>query len=405
MRVRQFAVLICMLCSLLPLTVSGQTNSEVETGEELPKETTFTFGGYAKLDWLTTQYFNGEPSSESAIRDIHLPGAIPIGSEIDGYDTELHARESRIFFEVKSNLAGSPVRMLVEMDFLLSLAGDERVSNSYNPRLRHFYFQWKRFLFGQTWTTFMTPEAIPEGIIFVGGADGLVFIRQAQARITFNRWSFGFENPETTYLPYRQSKFETSKGGFPDLITKYTIRKPWGILGFSGMVRTLRFGEENGTRNYTIGYGLNASGRIKTWNKDDFRFMVSTGEGLGRYLAFQFLTGAVLDERNELNTIGCVSGLFSYLHHWGEKFQSSVQYSFIWAQDQSQFTDGNSNQYAWSVSGGLMYNPHPKVLTGFQLLYATRQTESSATGRMFRLQFSAKYTFDFSFSVQHDASR
>ncbi len=295
--------------------------------------------------------------------------------------------------------------MFVEMDFLLSLAGDERVSNSYNPRLRHFYFEWKNFLFGQTWTTFMTPEAIPEGIIFVGGADGLVFIRQAQARITFNRWSFGFENPETTYLPYRESKFETSTGGFPDLITKYTIHKPWGTLGFSGMIRTLRFREEDGNRNYAMGYGINASGRIKTGEKDDLRFMVSTGEGLGRFLAFQFLTGAVLDEQNDLNTIGCVNGLVSYLHHWSDRFQSSVHYSFIWAEDQSQFTDGNANQYAWSVSGSLMYLPHPRVLTGFQVLYATRQTESAITGRMLRLQFSAKYTFDFSFSVEHDGRR
>lgn len=365
------------------------------------RKTTFTFGGYAKLDWLTTGYLNGNPDPESPIRDIHIPGAIPIGQELDGYDTELHARESRFNFEVKSKVAGSPIRMFVEMDFLLSLAGDERISNSYNPRMRHFFFEWKYFLFGQTWTTFMTPEAIPDGIIFVQGADGLVFVRQAMARFTYKGWSFGFENPETSYLPYQESKFQTSTGGFPDLISKYTFRKPWGVLGLSGIIRIVRFANDEGTRTHKLGYGLNASGRIKTGDKDDVRFMVSTGEGIGRYLAFQFITSAVLGPNEDLNTIGSVNGVISYLHHWSNRWRSSVHYSFIWAEDHSELTGGNANQYAWSTSASIMFNPIPEILTGFQLLYANRQTENGTKGSMVRLQFSAKYTFGFSISVPH----
>jgi hypothetical protein len=291
--------------------------------------------------------------------------------------------------------------MFVEMDFLLSAAGDERISNSYNPRMRHAFFQWKYFLFGQTWSTFMTPEAIPDGIIFIGGADGLIFIRQALGRISYKGWSFGFENPETTLLPYQESKFITSTGGVPDLIAKYTLKRDWGTLAVAGLFRTLRYTDQDGRRNYANGYGLNVSGRINVFKRDDFRFMVTTGEGLGRYLAFQFLTGAVLNQDDQLETIGCVNGMASFVHHWADRWKSTFTYSFIWAEDSSDYTDGNANQYAWSASASLMFAPEPRILTGMQLLYANRITEANIKGSMWRLQFSAKYTFDFSFSVKH----
>ncbi len=97
--IRLIAILVVALLS--PLVIAAQDTNDPE---EEKKKTTFTFGGYAKLDWLTTQYFDGEPDPESPIRDIHIPSAIPVGSELDGYDTELHARESRFFFDVNSTL-------------------------------------------------------------------------------------------------------------------------------------------------------------------------------------------------------------------------------------------------------------------------------------------------------------
>ena len=42
--------------------------------------TTFSFGGYAKLDVLSTYYFNGDVAPESPLRDFHLPSQIPAPS-------------------------------------------------------------------------------------------------------------------------------------------------------------------------------------------------------------------------------------------------------------------------------------------------------------------------------------
>ncbi len=60
--------------------------------------------------------------------------------------------------------------------------GDERTSNGYSPEIRHAFISYDGWLFGQTWTTFMDVNALPDSIDFVGTTDGTVFVRQAQVR-------------------------------------------------------------------------------------------------------------------------------------------------------------------------------------------------------------------------------
>ena len=64
------------------------------------------------------------------------------------------------------------MRAFIEGDF----AGD-----SNTLRLRHAYGQWRRALFGQTWSTFSDPEAEPDGIDFEG-LNAIVLFRQPQIR-------------------------------------------------------------------------------------------------------------------------------------------------------------------------------------------------------------------------------
>ena len=71
----------------------------------------------------------------------------------------------------------------IEMDFWGG-GGNEIVSNSANPRIRHAFIKYKDVLAGQTWSTFMNTSAIPESADFAGATLGLVFIRQGQVRYT-----------------------------------------------------------------------------------------------------------------------------------------------------------------------------------------------------------------------------
>ena len=88
------------------------------------------------------------------------------------------------------------------MDFLLPPGGNERVSNSYNPRLRHAFFTYGKWLFGQTWSTFQDVGALPESVDFLAASDGIVFERQPMVRYSSAGWQFAIENPETTITPF-----------------------------------------------------------------------------------------------------------------------------------------------------------------------------------------------------------
>jgi len=152
--------------------------------ESSDKKTTFSFGGFAKLDFMSTIFYNGEPTLDSPIRDIHLPSVIPVGGN-KTFDTHFHVKESRFNFDLNTELNGKKVHTYIELDFLLSKQGDQRVSNSYSPRIRHFYFTYGKWIFGQTWSNFMN-VIIPDDLDFAGAAEGIVFNRQPQVRYSTN---------------------------------------------------------------------------------------------------------------------------------------------------------------------------------------------------------------------------
>jgi hypothetical protein len=363
--------------------------------QEEKKETTVIFSGFAKLDMMFSNYRNGTPKEESPIEDIHIPGAIPVGDRFDVYDTHFHVKESRLLFDIESTILGKRIHAYAELDFLLSKAGDERVSNSYNPRLRQFYFEWGNFLFGQTWSTFMV-VIIPEDLDFAGAAEGIVFNRQPQFRYTHKTWQFSIENPELTITPYRGGNFITSSGGFPDIIGRKNFNLEKGKISLAGIVRGLRYYDEDNVRHFTHGLGLTTGGKFAIGERDDIRFMATIGRGLGRYIALGFLNAVVLDQNNDLTAINSFNAYVAYLHHWNDQLMSSFNVSTLIADNDAALTGNNANKSAWSVSGNIIYKPAPPLLFGVETMYGYRELEGGTNGAFFRIQFSAKYNFQFS---------
>ena len=146
------------LLFLLPTAIFSQAPKQ--------QKTNFSIGGFAKMDAMITVFEGGELTDpESPLRDIHLPSAIPVGGK-QTYDTHMHIKESRFYLDFDQILQNNKkIEAYFEMDFLLSAAGDARVSNSYNPRIRHFYINYEKWLFGQTWSTFMI-VIIPDDLDF-----------------------------------------------------------------------------------------------------------------------------------------------------------------------------------------------------------------------------------------------
>ena len=109
--------------------------------------TTYKFGGYAKFDTMFSDYSDATPDGNSLMRQFYYAPQIPIGDGTGSSDltTDFQARESRLNFRVDHKTAGgSSVTAFVEMDFFTHGDGNEVVSNSYSPRLRHAFIKYDK---------------------------------------------------------------------------------------------------------------------------------------------------------------------------------------------------------------------------------------------------------------------
>jgi hypothetical protein len=387
MSVPRLGVLLALLACAGPASLLGQT--------------TLTFGGYVKLDMLSTKYFDGNVAGDSPLRDIHFPAAIPVGSDNNVFaNFDFHVKESRFNLETRTLFSnGEEIRAFVELDFLLGGQGDERVSNSFNPRIRHFFFTYGKLLLGQTWSTFMVVEPIVDDLDFGGTADGFIFNRQPQLRFTTGAWQFAVENPETTLDSFGGgSRIVTEAAALPDLVGRYNMSGDWGTFAVSGILRQLKyeFTSAGATEaNNALGFGVSAGGRINVGETDDVRFQASAGAGLGRYAAFNFANAAVVDSVDRVNSTPSYLGFVGYRHFWSEQLRTNVNVSAIFVNNEEVLSGTGVNKSAYSVSANLLYSPLPPLTFGVELMQGYRQVEGGADGRFVRLQLAGKYDFRF----------
>ena len=355
----------------------------------------FKFGGYVKLDTIYSDYGSG--SYSGAGRDFYIPGTVPVGPKgADGESyLDLHAKESRINFRSTHLLDnGSKLGTFIEMDFLLAPSGNERVSNSYQPRLRHAFLTYNNWLFGQTWMTFFNVGALPENLAFVGPAESTIFGRQAMIRYTSGNWQFAIENPETTITPYGGGgRIVTDDNKVPDLVLRYNLKGDWGGFTAAGIVRQLRYDSGPGVSDSETGWGISLSGKFVFGNKDDFRWMASTGSGMGRYMGLNTANGAVLDADGDLHAIDSTGVFGSYRHLWSDKWRSNFTVGYLAVDNDTDLTGMGVTKNATSYHINAIYSPVPKLDFGIEFMYADREVESGNDGDLKRFQFSAKYAF------------
>lgn len=369
-------------------------------------KTTFGFGGYIKGDFLHTWYHHGDIASESPMKDIHVPSLIPVGPTDINYYQDAHIKESRFSFDINTEVLGRNIHGFLEMDFLLSAQGNERISNSFAPRMRHFYFEWGNFLFGQTWSTFMI-VVVPDDLDFAAAAEGLVFNRQPMIRFSYKNWQFALENPETTLMNYRDpTVFESEKEARPDVIIRRNFEFRNGFLGISAIGRRLN-GVAPGTREdkRTYTFGFSTGGKfIVNENGDDLRFMTTYGSGLGRYVGLGFTSGGVFDQNGEISGIRSLNGYLAYNHFWvPQKWSSSFNFSAFEAFNDLNIVSESANEIAYSLSANLKYRPAPELLFGIEVMYGYRELANNMDyGSFSRIQFSAKYSFRYQNSIANE---
>lgn len=379
------------LISSIALLIVPLTGSAIELGEI--DGTKVSLKGYIKMDALFSSYDGGALSSGNLGRDFYVPSLTPVGGEEENTTVDMHARQTRFGLETVSTVDGQTLKTYVEMDFLATPNGNERITNSYTPRLRHAFIQYGDWLFGQTWSTFMNVGALPETADFIGSTDGTVFSRQAQVRYTLGGFQFALENPETTVTPFGGgTRIVADDNSLPDMVLRYDWRRDNLTLVAAALFRQLAY-HDGGTIDDAIHTaGLSLSGKWAI-GKDDVKFAFNTGSGLGRYVGLNVANDAVINASGELEAIDASAYVLAYRHFWSNTWRSTLSYSAIDIDNDTDLTGTGVSSATSSVRGNLMYSPSPRLTLAGELSQAKRELESDLDGSMRRVQFSAKLSF------------
>jgi hypothetical protein len=275
---------------------AGAANAGYEI--KLSEKDKISFGGYIKVD---ARYVSGD----IAYRDFWLGSALSADAGESKSQVNLNANESR--FNMK--YTHGEVMGMIEMDFINSAQGNEIISNSVAPRLRHAFVKYKNWTVGQTWSTFMNTSALAETLDFAGAAMGEVFVRHTQVRYTNGGLQLSIENPESL-------GGDNSEDSVPDFVARYNFKGDWGNVSVAGLARQLS--TAGGETESAFGYSV--AGRIKTAGKNDFRFQYSGGE-VGRYVGVVSALDLVGEKVEETDAY-----LVSYRHFWNEDTRSTITY-------------------------------------------------------------------------------
>lgn len=352
-----------------------------------PSGTTFSYGGYIKVDAMWTDYADGpDPGGTSDL--ILVPGAIPVDGEAGDVNFDSHIKTSRLFFKTTTDTDVGIIRSHLEFD-LLTADGNELVSNSAHSRVRHAYLTWdysekSSVLAGQTWSTFFNVGALPESIEFIGPTSGTIFNRQNQIRWTrsFDNGSFMFalENPATLLAGVGEQDVNST----PDIILR--LNRKSGRFSWTAASLIREIVADDFSSEYSG--SLNLSGKLSFTNGDDIRASFSYGN-VGRYVGLGAHQDAVIDG-DSLDTIDVTSGYIAYRHLWSNKVRSTIQYAYS-EGDVPAGSALNEEISNWNVN--LMYSPTPKLTFGGALIHGERKVEGGASGDLDRLQLSAKFVF------------
>ncbi|WP_298442267.1 DcaP family trimeric outer membrane transporter [uncultured Ferrimonas sp.] len=368
--------------------------------------TEFKFGGYVKTDVIVSDYSEGAPADNNVGRDFYVPGTLLGGDKNrDGLVTDISARESRFNLSSKSDINGHKLKSFFEVDFLTHSDGDERISNSYSPRLRHAFVSYDKWMMGQTWSTFQNPGALPEALDFTGAGEGTVFMRQAQVRYSNGGLQLSIENPQTVvrdvYLNAdgqpKQDRLKPASSYIPDVVARYNFNAGDAKISAAAILRQLSFEETRARDGLKVdetetAYGVSVSGIVPTVGKDKFKFMVNYGDGVGRYMALNYIVDAVLTDNAKMETIGIVSGFATYQHWWSDKLRSNFVVSMLEA-DYDTKPVAAMNESSMSYIANLLYSPIKPVTVGVEYLHASNELTSGADGDMDRFQATFKYAF------------
>ncbi len=335
---------------------------------------TVKLGGYVKLDLIHD--FNEIGSTDSFDPRTIDP------ADTDGVNTRLHARQTRFNLDIRRPTDYGELRAFFEGDFFGS-------GNSF--RLRHAYGSIGGWLAGQTWSTFMDEDAMPETLDFETPI-AYPMIRQAMIRYT---WDLGDDSKIAVALEDPASNLldPTAPGEAEEATPDLTSRWRWGHgLGHTQLGLFLgqaRYNRDVGPTDTEVLWGANLSTKLAIGERDHLLVQGTYGPGVGRYRGG--ITAAP-DANDELEAVEVAAGMIGYEHHWSDQWRSTLVYSYV-TGDVPGGAPTDSVEVLEYLAANLIHQFTDSAWVGVEYLYGARENVDEARGEAHRVQFSFKVSF------------
>jgi len=291
--------------------------------------------------------------------------------------TQFTAETSRLGFASSTPTADGPFKTTIESDFYSY--GD---ASRNLVRLRHAYGEYDGWLVGQTWSTFMDVDDLPETVDF-NGPIGAPFSRRAQVRYAFGDAIKGARVTLAAEDPVDQSGGTSANEKLPEFVARLDKVFGWGAVNLRVLEHEKR--SESETKH---GYGIGVGGSYKLSAHDLFMGQFTRVDGDVDQLygsngyAINATTGDITFDHNK----GLVLG---YAHVFSDRLRSNVSFG----TNHGQSIEAVNNRTLKEAFFNVIYTPLKNIDLGAEWIYGQRNTFTGETGTLSRLDFMGRYSF------------
>jgi len=362
--------------------------------------------GFAMLD-TGYDFKRNDPDWYDTVR----PTKLPAFTDEFGKDGNWFAgvRQSRLGF--KGYLPTKLGELKTIFEFELFGTGVDAGQTTF--RLRHAWGELGKFGGGQTWSTFMDPDAFPNQLEY-WGPNGIVWYRNVQLR--FTPWSNGDSNlmiaaerpgasaDQGVYSSRVELQGVKPRFPMPDITGHFRWGGKEGHIQVAGLYRRIQWDDLNATPTRDLsgsanGWGVNATSNVKL-SRHVLRLSAVYGPGIENYMNDAPVDVGIQNNFSNRKTpvLGKalpVLGLTGFLDlNWSEKFTSTIGYSRldIRTSDGQAPTAFKSGQYALT---NILYYPVKDMMLGPEFQWGYRDNIKGFHVPDYRVQFSARYNFNF----------
>lgn len=291
--------------------------------------------------------------------------------------TKFTAQTSRFGFETSTPTPLGSFNTKVEADFY-SYGSDNRN----RLRLRHAYGEYGGWLIGQTWSTFMDLDDLPETVDF-NGPIGAPFSRRAMVRYTYGDAKAGYKVSVAAEDPEDQFGGGSANERMPQLVARFDKSFDWGAMN----VRALAH-EKRSFSQTKRGFGVGVGGSYKLTDKDLLMGQYTRVDGDVDQLygsngyAIDGTTGDITFDKNQ----GLVLG-------YSRTFSAQLRGSFVLGFNRGKTAQALDNRTLGQLFVNLIYTPIKNVELGGELIYGQRKTFDGDKGTMSRFDLMGRYSF------------